>query len=228
MSNTVKDKLHAKGEKDRQQMILNGATSIFESKSKGSRETFFSILPGALELFNAEANCGDYVLWLWLHAPTNMQNKNRQVMAKVWKRGNGIRKVWYWRFTWLTCFQSSDNGPKWFECWKQAISEWLRWINWYSDKAFSRKKCRTCLCAPWWWDRTQQIKASNCHKVLKWTCSKATLQVLTWGGLSWLMMVVLPLLSSPRHKTLTSFFLRPSQLVSLSSSPIKLDKMLRR
>lgn len=44
--------------------------------------------------------------------------------------------------------------------------------------------------------------------------------VLTFDGLSWLMMVVLPLLSSPRHKTLTSFFLRPSQDESLSSSPI--------
>lgn len=44
--------------------------------------------------------------------------------------------------------------------------------------------------------------------------------VLTFDGFSWLMMVVLPLLSSPRHKTLTSFFLRPSQDESLSSSPI--------
>lgn len=37
------------------------------------------------------------------------------------------------------------------------------------------------------------------------------------------MMVVLPLLSSPKHKTLTSFFLRPSQPDSLSSSPIRRD-----
>lgn len=59
MSNTVKDKLHARGEKDRQQMILNGVTSIFESKSN-----VLSILPGALELFDAEANCGHDVLWL--------------------------------------------------------------------------------------------------------------------------------------------------------------------
>lgn len=44
--------------------------------------------------------------------------------------------------------------------------------------------------------------------------------ILTLDGLSWLMMVVLPLLSSPRHRTLTSFFLRPSQDDSLSSSPI--------
>lgn len=44
--------------------------------------------------------------------------------------------------------------------------------------------------------------------------------ILTLGGFSWLMMVVLPLLSSPRHKRLTSFFLRPSQVDSLSSSPI--------
>lgn len=45
-------------------------------------------------------------------------------------------------------------------------------------------------------------------------------KALTFDGLSWLMMVVLPLLSRPRHKTLTSFFLRPSQDESLSSSPI--------
>lgn len=34
-------------------------------------------------------------------------------------------------------------------------------------------------------------------------------------------MVVFPLLSSPKHSTLTSFFLRPSHPDSLSSSPIR-------
>lgn len=52
---------------------------------------------------------------------------------------------------------------------------------------------------------------------------RAQFYVLTLEGFSWLMMVVLPLLSRPKHKTLTSFFLRPSQPDSLSSSPIRLD-----
>lgn len=70
--------------------------------------------------------------------------------------------------------------------------------------------------------------AYNCKKIKQTKKKKEEAcnpqQVLTLGGLSWLMMVVLPLLSSPKHKTLTSFFLRPSHLVSLSSSPIALDE----
>lgn len=51
--------------------------------------------------------------------------------------------------------------------------------------------------------------------------TEAQFDVLTLTGFSWLMMVVFPLLSSPKHKTLTSFFLRPSHPDSLSSSPIR-------
>lgn len=54
--------------------------------------------------------------------------------------------------------------------------------------------------------------------------TEAELEVLTLAGFSWLMMVVFPLLSSPKHKTLTSFFLRPSHPDSLSSSPIRLNQ----
>lgn len=45
-------------------------------------------------------------------------------------------------------------------------------------------------------------------------------KILTFEGFSLLMIVVLPLLSSPRHKTWTSFFFRPSNTESLSSNPI--------
>lgn len=50
------------------------------------------------------------------------------------------------------------------------------------------------------------------------------INILTFEGLSLLMIVVLPLLSSPRHKTWTSFFLRPSKPESLSSNPIMWGK----
>lgn len=42
----------------------------------------------------------------------------------------------------------------------------------------------------------------------------------TLDGFSWLMMVVFPLLSRPKHSTFTSFFFRPSHPASLSKSPI--------
>lgn len=44
--------------------------------------------------------------------------------------------------------------------------------------------------------------------------------LLTFEGLSLLMMVVLPLLSKPRHKTWTSFFFSPSHPASLSNNPM--------
>lgn len=57
--------------------------------------------------------------------PNKQKTQTDNVMAQVWKarRGNEVN-VQY--ITWLTCFHSSENGPKWCECWKQAISKWLR------------------------------------------------------------------------------------------------------
>lgn len=55
---------------------------------------------------------------------------------------------------------------------------------------------------------------------IKQTASTEPSSLLTFEGFSLLMMVVLPLLSKPRHKTWTSFFFSPSHPASLSNNPM--------
>lgn len=50
---------------------------------------------------------------------------------------------------------------------------------------------------------------------------------LTLEGFSWLMMVVFPLLSNPRHRTFTSFF-NPNHPANLSNSPIGYPAIISR
>lgn len=57
------------------------------------------------------------------------------------------------------------------------------------------------------------------------TPSSEARRLLTFEGFSLLMIVVLPLLSKPRHKTWTSFFFRPSHPASLSNNPMAVDEV---